>query len=150
MFNRPLTHAYYIFNSLEECEGLIPTLQSHENILRYDSADSDECLKQFSYDDFWGVQYQSDRLEYEIFAYEFDDPDEALKYFINATGKHGYEKKMPLNHEEENKFLSATKGMISYEIIAVYQNKAYRLIAPKQYEDEINELLADAFSQKLS
>ena len=150
MFHHPSTHEYFIFQNLEECELLIPANQSDADIDRYDSPDADKSLKGIPFNDFWGMKLQSDALEYEIFAYEFADSDSALKYYVNVTGQKSYEKKLPLESEDENKFLSASKGMTSYRIVAVYQNKAYQIIVPKQYAEEINELLASTFSQKLS
>lgn len=150
MFHHPLTHEYYIFQNLEECELLLPADRSQINIDRYDSPDSDKSLKELHYHDFWGLKFQSDALEYEIFAYEFTDADSALQYYINVTGQHRYEKKLPLKSEDENKFLSASKGTSSYRMIGVYQNRAYQIITPKQYADEVNKLLANTFSQKLT
>lgn len=150
VFTHPMTHEYFIFQKLDECESLIPTDISKAEIVRYDMPDSDKSLKELSYNDFWGVNFKSDTLEYEIFAYEFENSDSALKYYVNVTGQDSYEKKLPLKDEDENKLLSASKGMSVYRIVAVYQNKAYQITAPKQYEDEINKLLARTFSQKLS
>lgn len=150
MFNNPLTHEYFIFQNLEECERLVPADYSKAEVIQYDSPDSDKHLKELLFNDFWGINFKSDKLEYEIFAYEFVDSDTALKYYVDVTGQNSYKKKLPLKNEDENKLLNASKGMSSYEIVAVYQNRAYRLVAPKQYEDAINELLSSVFSQKLS
>lgn len=150
MLCHPLTHEFYIFQNIEECESLIPADHSTAEVVQYHSPDSDESLQEIPFNDFWGMKFQSDTVEYEIFAYEFADSDAALRYYVNVTGQNSYEKKLPLNNEDENKLLNASKGMFYYEIVAVYRNKAYRLIAPKQYEKEINQLLADTFSQKLS
>ena len=56
----------------------------------------------------------------------------------------------PLSDSDENKRLSSSKGMLSYRLIAVYQNKAYVIVAPPQYEDTINKMLATVFSFQLS
>lgn len=150
MLNSSLTNEYFIFQNIEECELLIPEEQSQIDVNRYDSPDNDTNSKGLSFNSFWGMKFQSDSLKYEIFAYEFVDSNSALKYYVNVTGQHSYEKKLPLNSQDENKLLSASKGMSSYRIVAVYQNKAYLIMAHKQYEDEINKLLANTFSQKIS
>ena len=96
------------------------------------------------------MEFRSSDLKYEIFAYEFVDSNSALKYYINVTGQTSYEKELPLDESYENKRLSSSKGMSSYRLIAVYQNKAYVIVAPKQYEDIINKMLASTFSFQIS
>ena len=96
------------------------------------------------------MDYKSDSLQYEIFAYEFEDSDSALKYYVNVTGQTSYEKKLPLDDTDENKLLSASSGMSSYRLIVVYKNMAYQIIAPKQYKSELHGLLSSTFSIKIS
>lgn len=149
MLNYYSPNEYFIFENIDECEQLIPDSQSDLTIERYDTPDKDKKLKGLSYKHFWGMNYQSNELKYQIFAYEFVDSDSALKYYINVTGQKSYEKKLPLSNDDDNKLLSSAKGMSYYRIVAVYQNKAYLLIAPKQYAEGINNLLANTFSYKL-
>ena len=149
-FSNRTPDEYFIFQDINECEQLIPADKDNANIEQYDTPAKDKDLKGLSYDNFWGMKFQSDAMEYEIFAYEFKDADSALKYYVNVTGQHNYEKKLPLNSEDENKNLSASKGMFSYEIVITYQNNAYRLTAPSKYEDEVTELLANTFSLKIA
>ena len=141
---------YFIFQNIDECERLIPSDQSKLTIERYASPGKDSNLKGLSYNAFWGMEFRSSDLKYEIFAYEFVDSNSALKYYINVTGQTSYEKELPLNERYENKRLSSSKGMSSYRLIAVYQNKAYVIVAPKQYEDIINKMLASTFSFQIS
>lgn len=141
---------YFIFQDINECEQLIPTNQSDLMIERYDTPDKDKNLRELSYNYFWGMKFESDELKYEIFAYEFFDSSSALKYYVNVTGQKSYEKKLPLNNDSENKLLSSSKGISNYRIVVVYQNRAYLINASSQYEDEINNLLANTFSYKLS
>ena len=146
----PLPSEYYIFQNIEECELLVPNDQSNISIERYGAPIKDKNLKDLPYYDFFGIKFKSNTLEYELFAYEFTNADSALKYYVNFTGEKSYEKKLPLNEQEDNILLSASKGMSLFCIIAVSQNRAYKLIAPSKYTDEINELLAHTFSQSLS
>ena len=141
---------YFIFQDINECEQLITAELSDLEIEKYDTPDKDKNLKGLSYNCFWGMRLESDELKYEIFAYEFSDSDSALKYFINVTGQNSYEKELPLSNDNDNKRLSASKGMFTYRLVVVYQNKAYLITAPNQYEDDINKLLADTFSYQLS
>lgn len=141
---------YFIFQNIDECERLIPSDQSKLTIERYASPDKDSNLKGLSYNAFWGMEFHSSDLKYEIFAYEFVDSNSALKYYINVTGQNSYKKELPLNDDNENKRLSSSKGTLSYRLIAVFQNKAYVIFAPQQYEDAINKMLATAFSFQLS
>ena len=139
----------FIFQTIDECEQLIPADQTDAEIERYDSPEKDKNLKDLSYDAFFGMNFESDELQYEIFAYEFVDSDSALKYFINVTGKSIYEKDLPLSDDDENKQFLASMGAFNYELIAVYQNRAYVISAPKRFRQDINELLANTFSYKI-
>lgn len=150
MLNYSSPSEYFIFQDISECESLIPADQSDLMIEKYGTSVKDNNSRGLSYDCFWGMKFESDELKYEIFAYEFLDSDSALKYYVNVTGQKNHEKKLPLSDDSENKLLSSTKGISEYRIVAVYQNRAYLLIAPKQYEEEINALLANTFSYKLS
>ena len=149
MLNYFSPNEYFIFQNINECEQLVPAEQSDFAIERYNVPDEDRNLKELPYKSFWGMKFDSDELEYEIFAYEFVDSDSALKYYINVTGQNSYEKELPLSQDDDNRRLSASKGMFSYRLVVVYQNKAYLVIAPKQYGDAIDKLLADTFSYQL-
>lgn len=150
MLNYSSPDEYYIFQSINECEQLIPTDQTDLIIEQYTSPEKDKNVKDLSFKSFFGMKFHSNELEYEIFAYEFADSDSALKYYINVTGQSSYEKELPLSDSNANKRLSSSKGMTSYRLVAVYQNKAYVIVAPNQYEDAINKMLATVFSFQLS
>lgn len=142
-------HKYYIFSEISECEHLIPDNKDGVTVERYSNADNDEDLKELSYEEFFGMKYKSDILEYEIFAYEFSNSDSALEYYVNVTGKKSLEKNLPLDIEDENKLWSTSSGMILFEVVVTHKNKAYKLTAPKQYEREINELISIVFSTEI-
>lgn len=149
MLNYSSPNEYFIFQTIDECERLIPTDQTDLIIEQYVSPEKDKNLKELSFESFFGMKFHSNELEYEIFAYEFVDSNSALKYYINVTGQNSYEEELPLSDDNENKRLSSSKGMSSYRLIAVYQHKAYVIVAPKQYEDAINKMLATTFSCQL-
>jgi len=140
---------FYIFNSISECEKLIPVDKSNINVEIYDDNNKDENSKGLLYNGFFGMNYESEELKYEIFAYEFENADSALSYYVNVTGQKSYEEKLPLNSSDENKLLSASSGMFSYSLIVVYKNMAYQINAPKQYKNEIIEMLSTTFSIKV-
>lgn len=150
MLNYSSPNEYFIFQNIDECERLVSADQTDSIVERYVSPEKDKNLKNLSYESFFGMNFYSNELEYEIFAYEFVDSNSALKYYINVTGQTSYEKELPLDESYENKRLSSSKGMSSYRLIAVYQNKAYVIVAPKQYEDIINKMLASTFSFQIS
>lgn len=149
LFTQPPSGGYYIFQDISECEQLIPNDPAGVTVDRYDSPDKDANLKGLPYKEFWGIKFSSDEIEYEIFAYEFEDSDSALKYFVNETGKNSYLKKLPLSEDDENKNFSASKGMFSYRLIVIYKNRAYKVTAPSEYANSVNELFASIFSQKV-
>ena len=95
------------------------------------------------------MNYLSDGLEFEIFAYEFPDADTALKYFVNVSGMDSYEKRLPLAADDENNLFFSTKGMFRYTIVIVHQNKAYKLNAPNSCEEEVDQLLSSVFTYKM-
>ena len=141
---------YYIFAEIGECDKLLPSDRTNIKIEIYDSASNDKDLQDLSYNHFFAMDYKSNSLQYEIFAYEFEDSDSALKYYVNVTGQTNYEKKLPLDDNDENKLLSASSGMSSYRLVVVYKNMAYQIIAPKQYKSELHDLLSSTFSIKMS
>ena len=149
VFNFSEPPEFYIFQSIDECERLIPTEHSDYAVEKYNSPDKDKELKNLSYEKFWGMNYESDDLKYEIFAYEFKDSDSALRYFINVTGKDLFEKDLPLSDDDKNEYYSSSKGMFSYDVVVVCQNKAYRLTAPVQYANDIKDLLKNTFTYQL-
>ena len=141
---------YYIFAEIGECEKLLPSDQTNIKIEIYDTVSNDKNLQDLSYNHFFAMDYKSNSLQYEIFAYEFEDSDSALKYFVNVTGQTNYEKKLPLDDNDENKLLSASSGMFSYRLVVVYKNMAYQIIAPKQYKSELHDLLSSTFSIRIA
>ncbi len=142
IFFDPLPNDYYIFQNIEECEGLIPDYQSDIIVERYDTPSRDKDIKKLTYSDFFGMKFKSDELEYEIFAYEFDNPEFALEYFNNCTGQ-----KRTLN-QGVNKTYSGSLGMFGqYDLVLVFENRAYKLNSPKNYANEINDLFGETFSQ---
>lgn len=149
MLNYSSPNEYFIFQNINECEHLIPADQTDLTIERYASPEKDKNLKELSYESFFGMKFHSNELEYEIFAYEFVDSNSALKYYINVTGQNSYKKELPLSQDDDNRRLSGSKGMFFYRLVVVYQNKAYLVIAPTQYGDAIDKLLADTFSYQL-
>lgn len=140
---------YYIFQNIEECERLLPSNSSDIQIERYKESSTDANSKGLLYRDFWGIRIESDTIEYELFAYEFNDFDLAKRYFANVTGKNE-DMKLPVNEQGDCYTFSLSKGMFSYCIVVVCGNRAYKLTAPNKYADDINMLLASTFSQKIS
>ena len=149
MMNRNVTTDYYIFESIDECEELTPPGMTGVKVERYGTPAADKDRGRLKYDDFFGMNYISDELEFEIFAYEFPDSDTALKYFVNVTGMDSYEKRLPLDADDENNLFFSTKGMFRYTLVIVHQNKAYKLSAPTRCEDELDGLLSSVFSYKM-
>ena len=140
----PLPSEHYIFQNIEECENLIPTDMADESFELYDMPTNDKDLDGLSYNNFFGGNFKSDALQYEIFAYEFENYDSALKYYANVVGQNFNS----LKELERDSFFLASQGT-SYQLVVIFQNKAYKLNAPNKYIDETSELLANTFSQKL-
>ena len=140
------SHRFYIFETIHDCENLIAYEQTEADIIRYhQAADHDRDIGNLNYREFFGMQYQSPTLEYEIFAYEFEDKDSALRYFVSVTGKSNFEKNLPLIEEDTNKLFSRSIGMSTDRIVVTYQNKAYQITAPNQYIEKIDQMLESTF-----
>ena len=147
----PLPGEYLIFQSIDECEALIPEDQSGVKIERYATPDADKDLKGLPYERFFGMQFESDEMEYQIFAYEFENIESALKYFENATGKkYSLEEDQAFLEQRDYQIFSASSGMTSSRIVVLSENRAYQLRAPKRYIDEIHAVLKDTFSQQVA
>ena len=147
IFTNPLSGHYVIFESIEECERLLTYETSGGEAVRYTEPTLDKNIHGLVYQEFFGMSYQSAAMEYEIFAYMFEDKDSALQYFINETGMNSYKKNIPLRDDDPNRIFSAISGTSSYRVIVISGTRAYCLTAPVRYTEAVNEMLTEVFSE---
>lgn len=138
----------YIFQNFEECKQLMTYEQIPSTIVEYEDAKTDEKLWNLKYKTFWGMRYQSSELEYEIFAYEFADKDDTLKYFNNASGSL-FQDPLPIAENDPNMNVKKIVGEDTYQVIVTAGTKAYRLICSRLLMDQIEEMLSIVFSVKV-
>ena len=138
-----------IFQDLDECKLLKSYEQTAATIDEYLDPKVDKSYKGLEYQSFWGMKYESATLEYEIFAYEFTNKDNALKYYIDVTGDDNYADRIPLKDSDKNILWLKTFSDNEYEIIVIEGNKAYRILSSNLLIDAVDKMLSDIFSVKV-
>ena len=129
----------YMFADISECSNIGNLEYEGGTLTEYDTPNGDKYLKKLQYNDFFAAKYESDKVDFKIFAYQFDNSETAQKYFINATGK---------DVDLETNF-SASTGLFEYRLIVIDGVYAYTVFAPSSKYDEIEEVLSIVFTQKL-
>ena len=132
----------YMFQEIEECENLIHYEQIDSTITRYHDANIDPNIKGFEYKSFFGMYYQSDNMEFEIFAYEFTNKENAFTYYA-IVNEDEY-----ISLEKEATF-TKVHGQNNYEIIVARSNKVYKLTTSNLMIDQIDKMLSTVFSIKI-
>ena len=138
-----------IFQDLDECKLLKWYEQTAAAIDEYLDPKVDKSYKGLEYQSFWGMKYRSENLSYEIFAYEFNSKDNALKYYIDATGDDKYADRLPVEDSNKNILWLKTFRDNEYQIIVIEGNKAYKLVSSNLIIDKIDEMLSVVFSVKV-
>ena len=147
----PLIYAeFYIFAEISECEHLLERQASDDYVKQDLQTANDPHIKKLKYKDFWGMKYRSSSLAYEFYAYEFENADAALTYYVDVTGQTGYLEDIPLSETAENKYWVESHTFFKYKMIVMLGNKVYRLTAPSKDAKEILDILSDAFSIPIS
>ncbi len=131
---------FYIFDDISECENLEKTEYSEINVKKYTDPQEDKYLENLEYEAFYAAEFKSSELEFEIFAYEFDDPDTAKKYFENVTGK---------SRAYDTDF-SSEKGMTQYRLVVIDFEKAYIVYTSRSSYNELNQALGSVFSKTIT
>ena len=128
----------YMFQNLEECKQLKSYEQIPAQIVEYLDPTIDKNYNDLNYKFFWGMKYQSENLEYEIFAYEFTSKDYALKYYVNVT------------EDDTSDYITWIEIFSDnqYEFVVIENDKVYVIKSSSLYIDSINKMLSDTFSVK--
>ena len=129
----------YIFENISECENIEEYKSDDAVVTIYDIPTDDKNLDDLEYDSFYAASYESDELDFEIFAYEFVDSDSAKEYFSKKTG---------IESVYSTMFLTSG-GMTKYDIIVIDESRAYYAETSKEDEEDMNQLLSRVFSKKL-
>ncbi|MBQ8416621.1 MAG: hypothetical protein IJX13_06980, partial [Clostridia bacterium] len=139
----------FMFQDLDECKQLKKYEQISAEIEEYILPDGDESCDGLGYESFWGMKYRSANLSYEIFAYEFNSKNDALKYYMDATGDDKYADRLPVENSDKNIHGTKTFGNAKYQVTVIEGNKAYKLVSSNVIIDKIDEMLSVVFSVKV-
>lgn len=123
----------HIFSSIEECQGL---KDDDSEVKIYEDTNDDKNLKNLEFQEFFGCKYSSDDLSFELFAYVFSNPETAMRYFVNKTGR---------TNNTNPTFLSSG-GMSYYSRIVVSENKAYVVYCKNSDSEEVIKFINSRFS----
>lgn len=126
----------YMFESIEECQKIYDLDYANTVITTYDTTDDDNSIKDLSYTSFFGANFKSDEISFEIFAYEFLGEEDAQLYYQNVSGKSG----------GINPRYSSSGGFFNRKIVVVYDNKAYLIRTSLLDELELSHALSEVFS----
>ena len=134
----------YIFNDISECENISFLKYENSILYRYENPSSDTYLRKLSYVEYFAARYESDELEFEIFAYVFENSETAMQYFENVTGKN--------DNLSVNFSISSGVGLLgvsSSEIVVIDGKCAYTVFTPRNQLEETKRALGEIFSKKL-
>ena len=129
----------WIFDDISECEAITQLSYEDAELVKYETPTADKHLKNLSYSRFFAAEYKSKEVEFEIFAYEFNDFASAQKYFENVTGIDG---------SSVSNFVISS-GMTRSEIVVLDNERAYTVLTSRADLKETERALGELFSKKL-
>ena len=132
---RAIDRNYYIFGDIQECRELA-FYESDATVSTIESPEQDKKYQGQSFASFVGMRYQSEKMSFTLYAYEFDNNDQAKQYFQKVTGK----------KNDSKHYFSKSGGMSTYQIVIAYENKAYRLETKLRYIKQVDAMIAERFS----
>lgn len=127
---------FHIFASIEECESISTENSVDTEVTIFKSIEEDPYLKELEFLAWFGCEYSSEKLSFELFAYEFLSNDIAMDYFENVTGK---------DNDPNPTFLDSS-GNKYFSRIVVSENKAYIVTCEKTQKDALIAFLNSHFS----
>ncbi len=134
----PEEPVFYIFEDINECENIEKLKSDDATVTVYDTPSADKNLGDLQYDDFYCASYESDDLDFEIFAYDFVDSDTAKEYFRKETGLHEI---------RDTHFLAS--GGTKYRIIVLDDDRGYITTFKTHDLEEVKTFLTRVFSKKI-
>lgn len=126
----------HMFANLEECQRIKNMVIDNAEVIIYTSPVKDEFLKELEFREWFGCEYVSENLSFELLAYEFSNNDIAMTYFKNATGK----------KNDPNPTFCDSTGMRYFTRIVVVDNMAYTICCKKSNKENVVEFLNSWFT----
>ena len=142
-WNREQTDIF-IFKNIEECQGLLSSSNEDVKTTVYDSPSDDKYLKDLTYVDFFAAKYESEELEFEIFAYVFDSAEASQRYFENATGI-----AVSLTTNFSSSYGVGLFGISSAKLVVIDSERAYIIHVPHNQLEKLEKLLGEVFTVKI-
>lgn len=130
---------YYIFSDVRECQNLISNKHEDATIIIFDMPDDDEYIEDLKYEGFFGCNYTSSELSFEIFAYEFSDEESSKRYFKNAIGR----------KTDNGVDFCEERGMLSCTLVVIDGVNAYSVRTNSSEVEQMKAFLAQQFTRKL-
>lgn len=130
----------HIFADINECQRIQTLMTMDAELKVFTSPQEDKHLKDLEYQEFFGCEYSSEELAFELFAYEFANGDTAITYFKNATGK----------ENNPNPTFSNSSAMGVYDSVVVNGNKAYSVRCKATQKEKVTEFLNGIFTAEVA
>lgn len=133
----------FMFEDFNECKQLMNYGEIEAEVKVYDDPTTDKDYTDIVYKTFWGMSYMSEDLNYEIFAYEFDNRQSALKYSSIAAEDD------EASCDEYGIYWIKMFTPNEYIIVVMENNFVYKIVSPKDSNYKIDKMLSSMFSQKI-
>lgn len=137
--SRRIDNNVYIFRDLGECRALT-SYEGDASVALYDATDPDKEYKGQTFTDFVGMDYQSGTMVFTLYAYEFENEDQAKQYFVDVTGQ---------KYDSDYYYLLSSGNTFRFRIVVAFENKAYRIEAKNKYIKQVCAMIAECFSIQL-
>jgi len=132
----------FMFQDIDECKQLMSYEQIEVECMEFDFPSHDTFYRECEYQEFWGLDYKSSTFEYEIFAYEFSNRDDALAYYMRAS-----EQKESDLTEKQTQFFWVWSSN-EYRIVVVSENKVYNILSSEDTKHHIKCIGDSSAKQK--
>lgn len=131
----------YMFDEISECQKIISSDLYNFKFVQYNRDEVDRNSGELSYIDCFAGNFESDELNFQIYAFCFENTNCSKQYFKKYANK---------NTDSETTF-QISGGFISNsrEIVVIDQEKAYYITVSKCDLEEVLELLSTIFTKQL-
>ena len=129
----------YIFESLDECDGLLDGV-ADAKIVKHETCEGDKKIKELKYDQCYAATASVEDCSFDLFAYIFNDEADAKSYFTNVTGK----------TTEPTTNFSISIGSGRYRVVVIDGRNAYAAYCTVDCAEQMLNFFESAFSKKLS
>ena len=101
---------FYIFEDISQCEKIVENKSEDAIVTVMETPSADKNLRSLPYEEFWGCEYESNEMEFTLYAYVFQDYDTASKYYRRAASR---ERKLDKESSGNGNFYVYSYVMIS-------------------------------------